>query len=81
MLRITVDLLPFGSEDDQKVLSQFVIFNTLQKSGENYIYKISKGLATPATTFQHNRDDGLLTCVRKGIAAAEAHGLDKTLIL
>jgi len=80
MLRITIDLLPFGAEDEQVVLSQFVIHNigrddTLAPGV--YRYKVSKSLTDPAFIFTHKRSDGLFVCLEQALRAVGIAGLDK----
>lgn len=84
MLKITVELAPFGNEDEKRVLSSFVIHNIGRAPGLPegvYRYKISKSLTDPATTFTHYRPDGLHKCVILGLEAAKEAGLDKTFLL
>lgn len=81
MLRITIELVPFGVEDEKKILSQFLIYNTGMLDGDDTIYKISRSTTHPANTFLHHRPDGLFPCVIAGMQKAISTGLDKSLLL
>lgn len=80
MLRITIELVPFGVEDEKKVLSQFLIHNVGRRGDGQDMYKIAKSLSDKSTTFSHTRSDGLHTCVVLGLDAAMESGLDQTFI-
>lgn len=79
MLEITVDLHPYGNRNLTEQLSQFVIWNTGTKvDGDLTLYRIGKTPTDPdSLTFTHKRDDGVHTCVMKGLQTAIKMGLDK----
>jgi len=80
MLRVTIDLVPFGVEDEKKILSQFIIHNVGSDPSLSpgvYNYKVSKSLTDPAYIFTHRRSDGLFECVERALRAMHIAGLTK----
>lgn len=84
MLKVTIELAPFGNEDEIRLLSTFVIHNIGKGAGLAegvYRYKVAKDLTTPSVTFLHKRSDGLHTCVERALSEADRTGLDKSFLL
>lgn len=66
MVRITIDIIPFGIENEKTTIHEIVISNTgnMIKSGEHeYLYEIDD---ICGTVF-HDRGEGLLNLVKKVI--------------
>lgn len=79
MLRITVELVPYGDETQKSTLSQFEVVNRGHHEGEYFNYIVRKSRQEPdrLAGFYHIRDDGLNQCVRLAIEALQKKGLDK----
>lgn len=82
MLKITIELAPYGNTKLQETISTFVIHNIgksedQRPTGDTYDYKIGRSLTSPSVIFQHNRGEGPEKCVMLGIQAARVAGLDK----
>lgn len=77
MLRITIDLVPYGVEVNKSTLSQFEIVNTGSTSNPD-TYIVRKDKDSPHLfEYKHYRTDGLNRCVEAAFSILHAHGLDK----
>lgn len=76
MLRITVELIPWGEESKKKTIAQAEIWNTLDrtKEGYSYGYKIEEGPGNPysienqgGTVIGHNRNSSVWKLINRVI--------------
>lgn len=79
MLRITVELVPYGDESQKSTLSQFEVVNNkhLHDTIYQYIVRESKEYPDPIVAFVHDRSDGLNDCLRLAFGRLCIAGLDK----
>lgn len=79
MLRITIDLVPYGVESNKKTLSQFEIVNTGKREDSLDIYIVRESAANPKpiVEFKHHRPAGLNVCVERALMALVMAGVDK----
>lgn len=77
MLKVTVELHPYGSSVHKRILTQFEIVNTGKTSNpDTYIVRENKA-SQPLFEFHHKREDGLNHCCETAFSLLNTHGLDK----
>ena len=79
MLRITIEVVPFGQEDQAKVLDQITVANDLSHPERPLWgnYKVQSRNLPDGHVFNHRRDWGFWPLIHKVVCERESQGLIK----
>ena len=69
MLRVTIEIVPFGIEKDKRTLSQFIIGNVYTRRTNVADYSIIEDGKEIAKVLKYKRENGYLLLVIKAITA------------
>lgn len=67
MLRVTIELVPFGDEARKRTLETIEIGNVADCGDELCLYEARQG--SRSVEFGHNRSEGAVACVRDALEA------------
>lgn len=73
MVRVTVDIIPFGIEEDKITVHEITIANT-GKTNKNNEHEYTYQICDKTGAVYHHRDKGLLNLVRAVINSITSNG-------